>query len=120
MSASAPAPAAVQDPALSARIPYAFAQAHGVLVYGRDGDDIVLLLRPDATVDGIAEVRRIIAGSLVTRSVAADAFAAELARAYNQGGAGAIVWNDDGVRGGDLARLLQELPQAEDLLDSGT
>jgi len=120
MSASAPAPAAVQDPALSARIPYAFAQAHGVLVYGRDGDDIVLLLRPDATVDGIAEVRRIIAGSLVTRSVAADAFAAELARAYNQGGAVAIVWNDDGVRGGDLARLLQELPQAEDLLDSGT
>jgi len=120
MSASAAAPAAVQDPALSARIPYAFAQAHGVLVYGRDGDDIVLLLRPDATVDGIAEVRRIIAGSLVTRSVAADAFAAELARAYNQGGAGAIVWNDDGVRGGDLARLLQELPQAEDLLDSGT
>ncbi len=120
MNVSAAAPAAVLDPALAARIPYAFAQAHGVLVYGRDGDDIVVLLRPDATVDGIAEVRRILAGPLVTRSIAADAFAAELARAYNQGGAGAIVWNDEGVRGGDLARLLQELPRAEDLLDTGT
>ncbi len=111
-------PVATLDPALAARIPYGFAQAHGVLAYARDGDAIVVLLRPDATVDGIAEVKRLLAGPLVTRAVAADAFAAELARAYNQGNAGAIVWNDDGARAGDLARLLQELPQTEDLLDS--
>jgi general secretion pathway protein E len=112
--------AAVLDPALAARIPYGFAQAHGVLAYARDGDAVVVLLRPDATVDGIAEVRRVLERPLVTRAVAADAFAAELARAYNQGNADAIVWNDDGARGGDLARLLQDLPQAEDLLDAGT
>ena len=111
--------AAVLDPALAARIPYGFAQAHGVLAYAREGEAVVVLLRPDATVDGIAEVKRVLERPLVTRSVAADAFAAELARAYNQGSAGAIVWNGD-ARDGDLARLLQELPQAEDLLDSGT
>jgi len=112
-------PAAL-DPVLAARIPYGFAQAHGVLAYAREGDAVVVLLRPDATVDGIAEVKRVLAQPLVTRSVPADAFAAELARAYNQGSADAIVWNDEGARGGDLARLLQDLPQAEDLLDSGT
>ena len=111
--------AAILDPALAARIPYGFAQAHGVLAYAREGEAVVVLLRPDATVDGIAEVKRVLERPLVTRSVAADAFAAELARAYNQGSAGAIVWNGD-ARDGDLARLLQELPQAEDLLDSGT
>ena len=111
--------AAILDPALAARIPYGFAQAHGVLAYAREGEAVVVLLRPDATVDGIAEVKRLLERPLVTRSVAADAFAAELARAYNQGNADAIVWSDE-ARDGDLARLLQELPPAEDLLDSGT
>jgi hypothetical protein len=73
---------------------------------------------PDATVDGIAEVKRVLASRSSRARCPADAFAAELARAYNQGNADAIVWNDDGARGGDLARLLQDLPQAEDLLDS--
>ena len=107
------------DPTLSARIPYAFAKTHGVLAYGHEGDAVVVLLRPDATVDGIAEVKRVLQSPLVTRGLAADAFAAELARAYNQGGAGAIAWSDDASEG-DLARLLQDLPPAEDLLDSGT
>jgi hypothetical protein len=61
-------PVATLDPALAARIPYGFAQAHGVLAYARDGDAIVVLLRPDATVDGIAEVKRLLAGPLVTRA----------------------------------------------------
>jgi len=120
MTASSPAAAPPFDPALAARIPYAFAQAHGVLAYARDGESVVVLLRPDATVDGIAEVRRVLERPLVTRGVPADAFAQELARAYNQGGAGALVWNDDPARGGDLARLLQDIPEAEDLLDAGT
>ncbi|HET9046356.1 MAG TPA: type II secretion system ATPase GspE [Casimicrobiaceae bacterium] len=110
---------AVLDPALAARIPYGFAQTHGVLAYAREGEAVVVLLRPDATVDGIAEVKRVLERPLVTRSVAADAFAAELARAYNQSSADALVWSGD-ARDADLARLLQELPQAEDLLDTGT
>ncbi len=85
------ASAANFDPALAARIPYGFAQAHGVLAYAREGDAVVVLLRPDATVDGIAEVKRVLAQPLFTRAVPADAFAAELARAYNQGTPGAIV-----------------------------
>jgi general secretion pathway protein E len=105
------------DPALTARIPYAFARAHGVLAWGRSGDAAVVWLRPDATVEGIAEVRRVLNRALVTRSVPADAFAAELARAYNQGAAAAAL-SEGLANEGDLARLMQDLPASEDLLDS--
>jgi len=64
------------DPALAARIPYAFSRLHGVLAYGREADAIVVLLRPDATVDGIAEMKRVLQSPLVTRIIEPDAFAA--------------------------------------------
>jgi general secretion pathway protein E len=107
------------DPALTASIPYAFARAHGVLAWGRNGESAVVWLRPDATVEGIAEVRRVLNRPLVTRPVAADAFAAELARAYNQGAATVAALHDGLASEADLARLMQELPPGEDLLDSG-
>jgi general secretion pathway protein E len=107
------------DPALCAAIPYAFARTHGVLAWGRHGDAAVVWLRPDATVEGIAEVRRVLNLPLVTRAVAADAFATELARAYNQGAAAAAL-SDGLANEADLARLMQDLPPGEDLLDTGT
>ena len=116
MTASAPFASSL-DPALVARIPYAFAKTHGVLAYATEGESVVVLLRPDATVDGIAEVKRVLNRPLLTRGVNAEAFAAELARAYNQGAA--IAWSDDAANGSDLTRLLQDLPPAEDLLDTG-
>jgi general secretion pathway protein E len=103
------------DPALTARIPYAFARAHGVLAWGHDGEAAIVWLRPDATVEGIAEVRRVLNRPLVTRAVAPEAFAAELARAYNQGAAAAAL-SDGLANEDDLARLMQELPPSEDLL----
>ena len=100
------------------RIPYAFARTHGVLAWRDEGESVVVLLRPDATVDGIAELRRVLNRPLVTRSVAADVFAAELARAYNQAGA-ALAMSESLANEADLARLMQELPTSEDLLDAG-
>src|SRR6202011_5433623 len=86
MTARMPVPPA-PDTSFAAQIPYAFSRMHGVLACGSDGAAVVVLLRPDATVEGIAELRRVLKRDLVTRSVGAEAFAAELARAYNQGGA---------------------------------
>jgi len=100
------------------RIPYAFARTHGVLAWRDEGESVVVLLRPDATVDGIAELRRVLNRALVTRSVAADVFAAELARAYNQAGA-ALAMSESLANEADLPRLMQELPTSEDLLDAG-
>ncbi|HEV2221066.1 MAG TPA: type II secretion system ATPase GspE, partial [Casimicrobiaceae bacterium] len=53
---------------------------------------------------------------LATRPVAAETFAAELARAYNQAGA-ALAMSEGLANETDLARLMQELPSSEDLLD---
>ncbi len=50
-------------------IPYAFARAHGVLAQGEEGDRVVVLTRPDATVEGIAELRRVLQKPLLTRAV---------------------------------------------------
>ncbi len=101
------------------RIPYAFARTHGVLAQGEDGGAVVVLTRPDATVEGIAELKRVLQRPLVTRAVDAERFAAELARAYNTATAGVAQASDDLSRDSDLARLMQDLPTAEDLLDSG-
>jgi general secretion pathway protein E len=98
------------------QIPYAFAKAHGVLAAGEEGDAVVVLMRPDATPDGVIEIRRVLQRSLVTRSVDAETFAFELARAYNTGASAAMVVGDL-ARENDLARLMQDMPVTEDLLD---
>src|SRR3982751_210497 len=82
----------------AARIPYAFARAHGVLALTDDGDAVVVLTRPDATIDGIAELKRVLQRPLRTRAVDAERFAAELARAYNIAAAGVAQWSQDLAR----------------------
>ena len=107
---------ALADGAPAARIPYAFARTHGVLALRNEGDAVVVLLRPDATIEGIAELKRVLNRPLLTRAVETDTFAAELARTYNQGGA-ALALREGLANEADLARLMQDLPASEDLLD---
>jgi general secretion pathway protein E len=102
----------------AARIPYAFARAHGVLALGEEDGAVVVLTRPDATIDGIAEVKRVLQRPLAMRQVDSERFAAELARLYNVASAGAAQWSDELARETDLARLMQDIPPAEDLLDT--
>jgi general secretion pathway protein E len=104
------------DIAFHTRIPYAFSRTHGVLAWRTEGDAVLVLTRPDATVEGIAELRRVLQRPLVTRAVAADAFAVELARVYNQAGA-AVAMSEGLANEADLARLMQDLPTSEDLLE---
>ena len=112
-------PAPAPRGAYAQRISYAFAKAQGVLVLGEEGDAVVVLTRPDATGDGIAELKRVLQRPLTTRAVDPERFAAELARAYNVAGGGVAQLSQDLSRETDLARLMQDLPPAEDLLDSG-
>ncbi|MGH8850720.1 MAG: GspE/PulE family protein, partial [Casimicrobiaceae bacterium] len=109
---SSPAGAA---PETSQRIPYAFARTHGVLPLKDDGDAVLVLARTDASVEGIAELKRVLQRPLKTLTVNAERFAAELATAYNQAAA-VTQFSGDLARDADLARLLQDIPQAEDLL----
>ena len=117
MSTAAATPGSnAKAPSLAQRIPYAFARAHGVLPLREDGDAIVVLTRADASVEGIAELKRVLQRPLKTLTVNAERFAAELAQAYNQGAGPVAQISEDLSRDTDLARLLQELPKAEDLL----
>ena len=107
--------------AFAAQIPYSFAKAHGVLASRVEGDAVVVLTRPGATPDGVVEIKRVLQRPLVTRPVSAEEFAAELARAYNQGApSAAATWAGDLARETDLTRLMQDLPASEDLLDNST
>src|SRR6185369_7178719 len=81
MAAEIAAPAA--STSTPTRIPYAFARAHGVLAAGEEGGAIVVLTRPDATIEGIAEMKRVLQRPLTLRPVDGERFAAELARVYN-------------------------------------
>ncbi len=117
---SARTDSAMSPSAFAALIPYAFAKAHGVLAAGVEGDAVVVLTRPDATADGIIEMKRVLQRPLVTRAIAAEGFAAALARAYNQATPANADLAGDLARETDLARLMQDLPATEDLLDSST
>jgi general secretion pathway protein E len=105
--------AAARSPAQ--RIPYAFARTHGVLALADDGEAVLVLARSDATLEGIAELKRVLQRPLKTTTVNAERFAAELANAYNQASTVAQ-FTGDFSRDTDLARLLQDIPKAEDLL----
>ena len=105
---------------IAQRIPYGFSRTHGVLAQGEEGGAVVVLTRPDATVEGIAELKRVLQRPLRMRAVDAERFAAELARVYNAAGTEVAQLSDDFSRDADLTRLLQDLPPADDLLDSGS
>jgi general secretion pathway protein E len=112
------APPAANTSAISARIPYAFARTHGLLPMRDDGDAVLVLARSDASVEGIAELKRVLQRPLKTTTVNAERFATELARAYNQASAPVAQISEDMSRDTDLARLLQDIPKSEDLLGS--
>ncbi len=74
-----------------------------------------------ARADGVVEIKRVLQRPLVTRAVGADEFALELARTYNQAAPdAAATLAGDLARETDLARLMQDMPVTEDLLDSTT
>src|SRR2546425_12079792 len=97
------------------RVSYAFARTHGVLALRDEADAVLVLVRADASLEGIAELKRVLQRPLKTVTVNAERFAAELAQAYNQASSVAQ-FSEDLSRDTDLARLLQDIPKAEDLL----
>ncbi len=105
------------------RVSYAFARSHGVFPLRDEGDAVLVVARDDASVEGIAELKRVLQRPLKTLRVSAERFAAELATAYNQASAPAAQFSEAEFgenlsRDADLARLLQDIPKTEDLLGS--
>jgi hypothetical protein len=82
-----------------------------VLAAGEEGEAVVVLMRPDATADGIVEIRRVLQRPLVTRRSAPRSSRTSSPRAYNQGSAASnAMLVGDLARENDLARLMQDMP----------
>jgi len=95
-------------------IPYAFVKTHGVVVTALSAERAEVAVRSGARAGGLAELRRLLGVPLRARRVEPEEFGELIAAAYN----GAGVAGDLLLQDADLSRLLQEIPQVADLLDS--
>jgi general secretion pathway protein E len=99
-------------------IPYAFAKAHGVVVDATGVESASVAVREGAAAGALAELRRALGVPLRARRVDAAEFDRLIAAAYNDATAGAAALAVDLAQDLDLARLLQEIPKVEDLLEN--
>src|SRR6185436_19128861 len=100
------------------RIPYAFANAQGVVVTSLDGELAEVAVREGAHAGALAELRRSLGVPLNVRRIDSGQFDELIAATYNGAEAGAAALAGDLAQDFDLSRLLQEIPRIEDLLES--
>lgn len=100
------------------KIPYAFAKANGVVVTALSEELAEVAVRDDVQSAALAELRRILGVPLHAHSIAAAEFDELIASAYNAADVGAAALAGDLAQDMDLAKLLQEIPRVEDLLES--
>ncbi|HSU63666.1 MAG TPA: type II secretion system protein GspE, partial [Burkholderiales bacterium] len=99
-------------------VPYAFAKAHSVLPAGERDGRLLLWVTRATPPAAIGEVRRSLGRDIQPELVEQQAFDAALHAAYAEprGEAASIV--DEVQDTAELGRLLQDLPEVEDLLDA--
>lgn len=100
------------------RLPYSFARRHGVIVVDSTASGLELLLRPDASIAAISEIRRETGQALTITELDAATFQVRLDRLYDDGEDAAAEIMADLEQDEDLERLMTELPTVSDLLES--
>src|SRR5260363_208 len=111
MSVSVPSP-------LAARlVPYAFARAGQILIAQQDSDTLEVWVSERTLARARAEISRRF-GALKLVRVNADALAQAISRAYaaHDGSAAQVIGEVEGEA--DLSRLMQDIPEIEDLLEA--
>ncbi len=99
-------------------IPYAFAKAHSVLPAAERDGRLVLWVTSATPPAAVMEARRALAREIAPVIVAPEQFEASLRAAYAdaEGEAASVVGEFEGEV--DLGRLMQDIPEVEDLLDA--
>ncbi len=100
------------------QVPFAFAKRHGVLITAIGEDIAQVLTRSGVSTAALTELRRFLGLPLHIETVSPDRFDALLQQAYERGSSDAMQLMDDLGDEVDLSRLMQELPEPEDLLES--
>jgi general secretion pathway protein E len=103
--------------AAAARLPFAFARRHGVLVRGVIDGNADCVCRAAVSPLTIAEVRRHLKLPLALTTVTTEEFDELLRKAY-EGGTDSMAMVDGFEDTTDLAHLAQDLPEQADLLES--
>jgi general secretion pathway protein E len=100
------------------RIPYAFARTQRVLLMSVDAGRAEVWIEPGTRPSALAELTRIVALRLhpVRKTVAE--FNAALAQSYSGSGGTAAAVAEEVESDLDLSRLLQDIPEIEDLLEA--
>jgi general secretion pathway protein E len=97
---------------------YGFAKHGGVVdIAERDGA-VDVLMREGAELSGLMELRRQLARPVRVETLATQAFDAKLAQLFSRQDSQAFEVAEDAAADLDLARLAQELPAIEDLMES--
>ncbi len=104
--------------ALPARLPYAFARTHGVLLCKVSDTHAEVIARDDVSPLALTEVRRIAGRPLHVQSLGRGAFEARLSETYSQNDGSAAEVVADVGQDIDVSQLMQELPPVEDLLEA--
>ncbi len=97
-------------------LPYGFAKRHGIVLLDA-GEVAVVGLREGADPLGLVEARRALGRPLRVERLPQAAFDRELSRAYADDSLGAVAGDDLDMPTG-LDSLIDDMPAAEDLLDS--
>ena len=112
-----PAEAGEQEAQSLRKLPFTFAQAHGVLLEYQDEQPVVYY-RPGLKLDTLVELRRSIARPLTSHSLPEADFQARLTRAYQKDNSEAVQVAEDMGSDIDLTRLADEIPDTADLMDA--
>jgi general secretion pathway protein E len=99
-------------------IPYAYARAHSVLPAGERDGRLLLWVTSATPPAAVMEVRRALARDVAPVMVGTAEFGESLRAAYagGEGEAASVVGQVEGEI--DLGRLMQDIPEVEDLLDA--
>jgi general secretion pathway protein E len=99
-------------------LPFAFAKRHGVLINGSEAGRPLTIVRSDARLAAVSEVRRFIDAPLHLRVVAPEEFDRQLQQTYERESNTTMQMVDGIGEDTDLFRVAQDLPEPSDLLES--
>ncbi|HBE91680.1 MAG TPA: type II secretion system protein GspE [Gammaproteobacteria bacterium] len=117
MSQISDAPAHTGPDKVRPDIPYRFAREHNVLITGIEDGKVVLACPKPLSFDVLSELRRHLNQPLSFKTLPVSEFDALLRSAYSRGHSEATQMAEDLSDEIDLDQLIQDIPQATDLLE---
>jgi len=98
-------------------IPYSFAKTMGILIKEIRADSVDLWVRNDTKLQALLELQRVYQRSIVPHEIPLEQFNSILTDNYAQSGASSAFAGDIESHQ-DLIKLIQELPEVDDLLEA--